>query len=118
MNEVTEQDVLSGQKTITVLKRDGSEVAIPVRAMSWALALKVTALPDAGDVLVHTVLNCVPKEQATDEFLGALTPGALNEICAVAMQLTNGVDALKKMTAAGQQAAEPGTPISSSPAGS
>lgn len=118
MNEVTEQDVLTGEKQISVLQRDGKAVEIVVRAMSWALACKVSTMPDAGDSMVHIILNCVPKEKATDEFLGTLTPAALTEIATTAMQLTNGVDALKKRMAAGKNEPEtaPLTPISSPPA--
>lgn len=113
---VTEEDVLRGEKEITVRTRDGRDERVLVRKMSWPLACKVSAMFDAGEAMIHTIVNCVPPDKATDDFLGAMTPVSLTEICTTAMQLTNGIDGLKKAAAAGKNGPAQGTPISSPPA--
>lgn len=112
---VTETDVLQGAKAAPAERKDGKTVTVECRALSWAAACKVMTLSDPTEAMITAVLNGVAKDQATDEFLNALTPAALNEIGATVLQLTHGVPGLKKMQAARNLDAQPATPTSTPP---
>jgi len=114
MKELTEEDVLRGCKTISVESRNGQMLDVDCRAMSWAATCKVIA-SDAGETMLHAVLNGVAKEQANDEFLNKLTPLAIVQISSTVMTLTHGISALKKTLAARNPSVQPATPISTPP---
>lgn len=114
MIEVTEADVLRGELSLLVERRDGSEVQVQCQALSWPVNCKVMNLQDPAEMMVHTLLGGLPKELGNDAFLNALTPQALSEISTTILRLTNGISALKKAQAARNQSA-PTMPISSPP---
>lgn len=96
--DVTEDDVLAGEKQITVRTRHGENKTITIKALNWRAALHVSALLGLGDHAGGTV--AVLKEQKlTDEFLNQLAPAYLPMIAQVALQLSNGVDEAKNRMA-------------------
>ena len=113
--QVTEEDVLRGSKTISVEMRDGQTVAVDCRALSWAASCKVMSLGDPAELMIHAILNGVAAPQANDEFLNRLTPAAMLEVSQTVFTLTHGIPALKKAVAARNPGAQPATPISTPP---
>lgn len=99
--EVSAEDVLAGQKTITVRTRRGEDARVTVRALSWRKALQASQCfaNGANDLGVELVLQSQRKPLSTDEFLDTIAPAWLPVIAGTAMLLSNGVDAAKKTTA-------------------
>ena len=111
MNEILEEDVLRGCKTMAVETRDGQTVEVNCRALSWAASCKVMSLEDPAEAMLHAILNGVGPEQAKDEFLNRLTPLGMLAVSNTVLTLTHGINALKKSQAA-RNSAPPATPIS------
>ncbi len=118
-NLVTEADVLQGFKRITTAGRDGAPVTVTVNALSWRAAIGST-FKRVEDEMVHTLENAVGKTE--QPLLDKLPPNGLVEIRNVALQLTHGIDALKKSlrtdapaTTDPQAVSAPLTPITTPP---
>ena len=110
--EVTNDDVLRGDKEIAVDLRNGETVTVKVRAMSWRLALAAAELNEPGERMVRIVLSCVEKERATDDFLNTLHPHSVCRIGETAMALSMGVT---KKNPAANAAEPPALPTTTAP---
>ena len=110
--EVTNDDVLRGEKQIAVEQRNGETVSVKVSAMSWRLALAAAELSEPGERMIRIVLSCVEKARATDDFLNKLHPHSVCRIGETAMALSMGVT--KKNPAAGAES-QPASPTSTEP---
>ena len=95
-NIVSEADILQGWKSIQVPGRNGQPRSLTVKALNWRAAIGST-FKRVEDEIVFTVENAVAKDD--HPLLDALTPNSLLEVRNVALQLTHGVDALKKAAA-------------------
>ena len=120
MPVVTEEDVLSGRKSISVRTRKGETKTIVVNALPWRTALQVSALlasAEAGAATIAAVQQSLLDMKGRDAFLDALVPEHLTWIATVAVQLSNGLDEAKKRTGSGsnsQPASETSSPSSAS----
>lgn len=99
--DVTVEDVLAGEKEITVRTRAGEDRRVRVKALPWRKALHASECFGSGanSLGVETVLAVQPAPLNQDAFLDALEPAALPTIAAVAMLLSNGVAEAKKRMA-------------------
>jgi hypothetical protein len=113
--QITEQNILQGNAIISVERRDGKMVDVECKPLSWAAAAQVMSLGDPGAILIHSLLNGVKPDYATDEFLNTLTPESLLELNNVITQLTHGLTALKKMLAATNLSAQQAMPTITPP---
>ena len=113
MPVVTEDDILAGEKEITVAKRSGGTRTIKIKPLSWRAALKANADLASGrmdDAAITILPQCLSRADAKDESLDGIIPAHLFWITSTAMQLSNGVDAAKKTTAASQSTSPTTTP--------
>lgn len=114
MPVVTEDDVLAGEKEITVERREGGVVKVKVKAMSWRTALINAEATLPGQGTAETLRNCLNKEQSKDAFLDTIIPAHLYWIVTTAANLSNGVAEIKKkMSAAAVAPALPTTSAAS-----
>jgi hypothetical protein len=114
MNEITEEDVLRGEKTITVETRLGAMMTVKCRALSWAARIK-TLDESNSERMLTSIINGLDKDQANDEFINQFPRQGLVEISNTIILLSDGIPVLKKMAVARNLTAQPATPISTPP---
>jgi hypothetical protein len=108
---ITLDDVLAGKKLVTVEKLDGTTQEVEVRAVPWRTALVAAGATLPGEAMIQTLNHSLPKANATDEWLDSVTTASLMTLFSVALQLKNGVNAVKKSAAdrKGMAAGSPNT---------
>jgi hypothetical protein len=113
--EVTEDDVLAGEKEMTVGLRNGKTATVTVKAPSWRTSVRMAQSPETS--VEEIIQTCTGKKE---EFLNTLLPEHLFWIASVATLLSAGVDAAKKRRAAKSPVSSepPNTPTSLQPSAS
>jgi hypothetical protein len=92
--EVSEDEILAGEKLVTLRLRNGKTANVTVKALSWRIALQASAALAGGDVAGGTILivnAAVAAEHRRDSFLDQVTPQSLVKLSQTALQLSNGV---------------------------
>ena len=113
---VSEDEILAGEKTVTLRLRSGKLVTVLVKALPWRVALAASAALAAGDVAggtIQIVNAALAAEHRRDSFLDQVTPQSLVMLSQVALQLSNGVpENTKDQTPNPNQAKETAAPAS------
>jgi hypothetical protein len=99
---VAPEDCLRGWKEIEIALRDGGVRKVKVKALNWRASILVSQLvmTDPGLAAIRAVEECLDKADRMDEVLNTIVPADLATISNVALMLSNGVEAAKKMMAA------------------
>lgn len=113
--EVSDDEILAGQKTVTTLLRTGKQTEVLVRALPWRTALQASALLGSGDAGSGTIMvlqAALAAEFRRDSFLDQVVPSELVRLSQIALLLSNGVPKTVPQ-AKGASASQPGSGISS-----
>jgi hypothetical protein len=92
--EVSDDEILAGQKTVTTLLRTGKQTEVLVRALPWRTALQASALLGSGDAGSGTIMvlqSALAAEFRRDSFLDQVVPSELVRLSQLALILSNGV---------------------------
>jgi len=108
MNEVTEADVLAGEKVIELELRNGERLDVKVKGLPWRDYLRASFLP-LVEANIAMITGGLPKGFREDEFLDQVAPDSLARVGVTVSHLTTGLAALKKRVRAN------GTPGTASP---
>lgn len=88
---VTDDDILAGQKIVTIINRAGAKIPINVTALPWRQAL---ALSDGdlrpGQQVIGVLDHCVDRKIITDQVLDSIDPMTLIALSSIAQKLTMG----------------------------